>query len=185
MRVHLTKGSSSIEIDGTLAEVTTILDTYWVSVSAHAAHEQAQPTVPDGERPASKSRKRPKRSPSAAKNGAATTASSDDFDGQAVANKMKGHELFGRMQQKALNQKSKWIEKGKCVCLMVEEPLHTGQIRKVLLALKLQAPAPRLSEAFSRNNADFLVKGVNPAFYELTAPARAAFEDWLRKDGND
>jgi len=184
VRVNLVTGNSSIEVDGSIEEVLQILETYWAPTGEEIA-EGAEPkgTPIQDHETASTRKPAKKRTRSTGSKGASGRKSgeSDNFDEHDFANKLKTHPLFANMQRKALNLKGKWIEKGKCICLVAEEPIHTGHVRRVLQALKLQASAPRLSEAFSRNNSEFLTSGSNPVLYEFTAPAREEFEKWLEQ----
>jgi hypothetical protein len=165
-------GDRSLSITGTLEEVMALASRYWPDLAEQPrtfAEDEAASTTP-AVRPRNDRAKRV--SKTRADN---ATSGEEALDAMKIANAIKVRPDFDLINNKYLMVPGQWPDKCRLVALIADGPITSGDVRRVMEALKIKADLPTLSKALSANSTDFLTSGSNPVRYELTARAKAAF----------
>jgi hypothetical protein len=181
-KVHIKVGTSEILIEGSLEELTTILDTYWHK------HPQVASSDLNADDHQSAEDEPPKRVRKTRKGSGTRTKSKPEsqntLDAEALANTIKEHKLFPEFKGKILDQPADWVNKCRLVAYAADEPITSGDVFRTLERFKIKSALSTLSRTLSNNSAEFLTRGENPVKYDMTAQAKNAFEAWLKsKDG--
>jgi hypothetical protein len=165
----------SLSVSGTLQEVEVLATRFWPALQSFAGTSGDAPlSTPPAHNRAERVRKATKsRKPD-------TSGQQDDgVDASAIANSIKARADFDLINSKILLVQGQWPDKCRLVAWIAERPITSGDVRRVMEALKIKVDLPTLSKALSANSSDFLTSGSNPVRYELTARAKMAFEQGL------
>jgi hypothetical protein len=164
-------GNSKLSVRGELSEVTTLLEGYSHLLSAPVKTPLGEATPSTAE---TKARlRRPK------SNASKATQSEGLIDASALANEIKSSDSFEVYDKKILSIIGKWTDKARLVAYLADKPITSGDVRRVMQALRVKTDLPSVSKALSGISAEFLTEGTNPVTYTMTARARRDFEQSL------
>jgi hypothetical protein len=188
VKLRLKAGSREIEVEGSLADVTTLLAQWWKPAGGtDSADEDEGDRAGEGNgatgkvRAARPRKKAPRARPPAAPSGSATDA--NGIDTTVFANDVKSSPLFPKIEQKIILGNASNFQKFAFVQWFLKRPITSGDAQKALTALRMRIALPRLSEAISRNSTSLLTVNVGGKVkYELTSLAIADFEKWFNAD---
>lgn len=173
LKVHITRRESSILVEGDKIEVDAILRDYWKPSDEPFFRPHLTDLGIDGNKGDLQGTDRPT---SSAEGKAVAGRTIDAIE---LANRIKSDPRFEAINSKVLSLPANWINKCKMVALIADQPITSGDVKRVLDRLRIKSNLPTLSMALSQNSADFLTEGVNPVRYVFSKSATEAFERWL------
>lgn len=167
MQVILELGDKKLSVEGESKEVAQMLEQLLPILQAPATTES------NNRRPSSG----PKR-----KTGGAASQPKDEpnIDAEQFANQLKANGQFTSLWKAVLNTTGNWTDKARLVAFFAERPITSGDVKRVMDALKVKSTLPAISKALSATSSEYLTTGSNPVSYELTATAREKFQGYLQ-----
>lgn len=175
VELKLELGERMLSVSGSLAEVELLAAKFWPDIQANKELSNSRVNVASAHRPV---QERSRRTPKARAVGQAPLQS-NALAASDLANAIKSRDDFATLRSKFLDVKGQWSDKCRMVAYVAERPISSGDVKRVLEALKVKAELPTISKALSTNASDFLTSGTSPVFYELTALAKTSFEQML------
>lgn len=181
MKVKIVIGDKSIELEGTNAEISAVLDAYWFpSQEPQVAGKTEQGTQSPGAR-APKNKRRTRTPLDPGKTG--TISKLQSYDPMPLVNKIKAQPDFAKLEKGILHKTDRW-KLCQLVLAVSEAELTSGQICKVLTQLKVKVTLPALSTALSNNNSclqhDKAIKKGSIPLYQLTGKAKSDFNEFRK-----
>lgn len=165
----------SLSVSGTLQEVESLAARFWPALqSFEGPAVEAPASAPVGTVRAERPRKSTK-----SRKADVPVQHDDGLDASGIANAIKARADFDNINAKILLVPGRWPDKCRLIAWIAERPITSGDVRRVMEALKIKADLPTLSKALSSNSTDFLTSGTSPVRYELTSRAKLAFEQSL------
>lgn len=165
----------SLSVSGTLEEVETLAVHFWPALqSFQGPAGESSASAPAGAIRVERPRKSTK-----ARKPDAPVQYDEGLDAASIANAIKARADFDNINAKILLVPGRWPDKCRLIAWIAERPITSGDVRRVMEALKIKADLPTLSKALSSNSTDFLTSGTSPVRYELTSRAKLAFEQSL------
>lgn len=165
----------ALSVSGTLEEVETLAARFWPALQSYEGSADESPPAATG--PSGRTERN--RKPGKVRKPEASIQHDDALDASGIANAIKSRTDFDLINTRILLVPGQWPDKCRLVAWIAERPITSGDVKRVMEALKIKADLPTLSKALSSNSTDFLTSGTNPVRYEFTARARIAFEQSL------
>lgn len=182
VKIKLRVGNKEFEGEGTKADIIDLLEKFWV------VHEDGPRDSAEEEEDAQQNDKKKASKPKTARTRAtrASTKSSDNdgFDAPSLANDIKGLDEFPLISKKIVHAKAVLFQKGALILRYGNDPLTSGQIKKVLDVLGVKVSLGNLSRALAQNMSSLMTDAARSdgkPKYKLTARAIADFDEWLKK----
>jgi len=180
-------GDAELEFEGEYNQSIEVAEKWWARVAVQpdpsvTTASGGAPAAPASAanaatKPIRKVRAKAARPPSAAK----TNGDDDRVDANSIANSLKADPRFTELEQKILHQRGGLFNKVALVCAHAKQPLTSGDIQRVLRALMVKVDPADVSKTLAKNSSSFFTsraraQGGPPPQYELTGPAKIAFE---------
>ncbi|MGZ9812218.1 hypothetical protein ACXN5S_17280 [Pseudoroseicyclus sp. H15] len=179
VELELVFGSNKMSAKGTLEEVLTLTQLFEKYFEVGAVDEAQQVTNDTRRSPPRK----PK--PKGVAKSSSSGVSQSSVDAEAIANTIKQRDDFSRIQSQILNKAGLWTEKARLVAFIVDEKITSGDVTRVLGALRVKSSLPTVSKALSGISGEFITEGTSPVFYTMTDRARTEFGLRLSREQAD
>lgn len=183
VKVRLRSGEAEIEIEGSRGDVDQLLELWWQPARINPASASSASN--------SKSTSKGKRSsPQTATSTSSSEPSEATIDVNAIANRVKESEHFSAIERKILHAPRERYNKVAFPIWFADQPLTSGDIHRLLLALGVRIDLPAVSIGLKSNLKKLTTdrarkQGGAPAAYQLTSKARSDFEKWLLADADE
>lgn len=185
IKVKIKVGNAEIEAEGPKADVEGILQVWWSSLEQRSPHSDSAPHEQAVDR-ASPKRSPPKKSNAPSSDDDATNGEFK-FDPTQAANQIKQHQSFRAFRDRILHGTNRY-NKVALVFYLLEEPLTSGDVDRVLSALGVKIGVGNVSTIIGKHSGDFMnssprkAGGAAPK-YRLTSHARSELEMVLNEAG--
>ncbi|WP_152613442.1 hypothetical protein [Inquilinus limosus] len=191
VRVRLRSGGSEIEVEASSrADVDALLERWWLpSIASTPDSSVAIAGGPRSGEDQAMPRTRARSERSIRADAGSAKEPEQSFDPNTIANEIKDHAQAALIETKIVHQTGDWYNKIAFVLWFVNQPITSGQIHKILLALHVRCDLPTISKAMKKNISKFITPkqrqagGNTPPTYHLSARAKVDFEKWLFTNG--
>ncbi|MBY5987633.1 hypothetical protein [Roseovarius atlanticus] len=177
MRVEIHIGQASITAEGELAEVQVILTDYWKPVLENPVIAPERFQLDEEKQDHSTKKTTRKRTSSKTKTSGESDNNTSQLNGLEIANAIKERTDFGQIKAKILDVQGQWKEKCMLVAVVADSPINSGDVKRVMDALRIKSSLPTLSKTLSNNSTEFLTRNgpKNSTLYTVTGAAKDAF----------
>lgn len=176
IQIRLQRGDSEIEVQGTRKDVDELLAKWWTTSNGLKSKDPTKLGIRAGD----KSRKARGRG---TRKRLQTESDDSGFDPVSHANAIKESDDYGSIER-MLRSRSRWCRVS-AVLALVDSPLTSGEIHKILGQLNVKMSLPHVSQTLKDNSKSLLTDGVRrrgvAVRYSLSSSAKQAFARQLKK----
>ena len=169
MKLKIEIAGRALCIEGEFEEVEALIERLLPHLVA--SQPTPDPSATSNQAPKSKAKTRQARQP----------AGESVIDAQEFANQLKTKAEFEVLWSRILNLPGQWSDKAKMIAYYAEGPITSGDVMRVMTALKVKSNLPAISKALSASASEYITNGTNPVTYELTVGAREKFKTLVQE----